>query len=44
MSCASVPMISVIVRTYNEEKHLGELLVKLERQNYLNHEVVLVDS
>lgn len=44
MSCASGPMISVIVRTYNEEKHLGELLVKLERQTYLNHEVVVVDS
>lgn len=36
--------ISVVVRTYNESKHLGELLDKLDRQTYQNYEVVLVDS
>lgn len=36
--------ISVVVRTYNEEKHLGELLDKLESQTYTNYEVVVVDS
>lgn len=44
MSCVSNPMITVIVRTYNEEKHLGELLSKIETQTYLNHEVLVVDS
>lgn len=36
--------ISVVVRTYNEEKHFGELLDKLESQTYTNYEVVVVDS
>lgn len=44
MNCVSNPKITVIVRTYNEEKHLGELLSKLEQQTYSNHEVLVVDS
>lgn len=37
-------MISVIVRTYNESKHIGELLEKISQQTYHNYEVVVVDS
>lgn len=38
--------ISVVVRTFNEERHLGDLLERIGRQNTkgLTTEVVLVDS
>lgn len=36
--------ISIVVRTYNEGRHLGELLDKLDSQTYRNHEVIVVDS
>lgn len=44
MICTSGPKITVIVRTYNEEKHLGELLSKLGRQTYRDYDVLVVDS
>ena len=36
--------ISIVVRTYNESKHIGELLEILSKQTYKNFEVILVDS
>ncbi|UMU17248.1 glycosyltransferase [Lactococcus lactis subsp. lactis] len=36
--------ISVIIRTYNEVKHIGEVLKSLTEQTYLNHEIIIVDS
>ena len=36
--------ISVVVRTFNEGKHLDELLTVLDSQKYRNYEVVIVDS
>ncbi|MCC6117789.1 glycosyltransferase [Lactiplantibacillus plantarum] len=38
------PLISIIVRTYNESKHLPELLKSLSDQSFQNYEVVVVDS
>ncbi|QMT85456.1 glycosyltransferase family 2 protein [Companilactobacillus pabuli] len=36
--------ISVVIRTYNEEKHIGEVLESLQKQTYKNYEIVIVDS
>lgn len=36
--------ISVVIRTYNEEKHIGEVLESLKNQIYKNYEIVIVDS
>lgn len=36
--------ISIIVRTYNEEKHIGKLLDSLKNQNYHNFEIIIIDS
>lgn len=38
------PAISIIVRAYNEEKHLPELLNRLKQQTLQNYEFILVDS
>lgn len=39
------PALSVVIRTKNEEKHIGEVLARLGEQVYEGHtEVVLVDS
>ncbi len=35
---------SIIIRTYNEEKHLGNLLAALERQTFKDFETIVVDS
>jgi len=35
---------SIIIRTYNEEKHLPRLFDALERQNYRDFESIVVDS
>lgn len=37
-------MISIIIRTYNEEKYLRELLSAIAIQSYKDFEVILVDS
>ena len=37
-------LISIVIRTYNEQKHIGELLESLTNQNYKRFEVIIVDS
>lgn len=39
-----MPETSVVIRTFNEEKHLGNLLRALQTQKYTNYEVIVVDS
>jgi 2-desacetyl-2-hydroxyethyl bacteriochlorophyllide A dehydrogenase len=39
-----MPEISIIIRAYNEEKHLPALLDALRAQTYKNFEIVVVDS
>ena len=39
-----MPETSIIIRTHNEEKHLGNLLQAISDQDYENHEVIIVDS
>lgn len=39
-----MPETSIIIRTYNEEKHIGNLLRAIDKQDYKNHEIILVDS
>lgn len=36
--------ISVVIRTFNEEKHIGEVLDSLSKQTYKNYEIIIVDS
>lgn len=36
--------ISIIVRTYNESKHIEELMKKLKGQTYKNFETIVIDS
>jgi rhamnosyltransferase len=36
--------VSVIIRCFNEEEHIGKLLTGLEHQNNNNFEVIVVDS
>ena len=36
--------ISIIVRTYNESKHIEELMKKLKGQTYRNFETIVIDS
>lgn len=36
--------ISVLIRTYNEEKHLREVLESLKNQTYQNFETIILDS
>lgn len=35
---------SIIIRTFNEEKHIGRLLDSILNQNYGNWEIIIVDS
>ncbi len=39
-------LISIVIRTYNEQKHLTELLEVINQQQYqyIQHEVIIVDS
>ncbi|MFA5175240.1 MAG: alcohol dehydrogenase catalytic domain-containing protein [Patescibacteria group bacterium] len=39
-----MPEISIIIRTFNEEKHLPVLLEALSKQTFRNFEIILVDS
>jgi len=39
-----MPSISVIIRCYNEEKHLGRLLTGIRDQSYEDIEIIVVDS
>ena len=36
--------ISVVIRTYNEAKHIKEVLEALKNQTYRNYEVIILDS
>lgn len=36
--------ISIIIRTYNEERNIGEVLDILSKQTYKNKEIIIVDS
>ena len=38
------PLCSIVIRAFNEEKHLGKLLTGIQEQNYPNREIILVDS
>ncbi len=40
----ATPETSIIIRTFNEEKHLPRLFDALDRQNNRNYEVIVVDS
>lgn len=37
-------MISVVIRVYNEQKHIREVLESLKKQTYSNFEVIILDS
>ncbi len=39
-----MPKTSIIIRTYNEEKHIGNLLEAIEKQDYKDYEIIVVDS
>lgn len=36
--------ISIVIRTYNEEKHIREVLDILKKQTYKNYEIIIIDS
>jgi rhamnosyltransferase len=38
------PRVSIVVRAFNEERHLGGLLEAISKQSYKDYEVILVDS
>ena len=38
------PRCSIVIRAYNEEKHIGRLLTGIAQQNLADIEVILVDS
>ncbi len=39
-----MPETSIIIRTFNEEKHLGNLLRAIKEQDYKDYEIIVVDS
>lgn len=39
-----MPRVSLIIRCYNEAKHIGRLLVGIERQGFRDVEIIIVDS
>lgn len=38
------PILSIIIRTYNEEKWVGETLKRLSEQDFKDFEIIIVDS
>ncbi len=38
------PRCSIVIRAYNEEKHIGRLLAGILQQTITDHEIILVDS
>lgn len=38
------PLCSIVIRAYNEEKHLEKLLSGISRQSLADYEIILVDS
>lgn len=39
-----MPETSIIIRTFNEEKHLGNLLRTIAEQDYRDYEIIIVDA
>jgi len=39
-----LPRVSIVIRAFNEEKHIGRLLAAIRKQTVRNPEVILVDS
>jgi 2-desacetyl-2-hydroxyethyl bacteriochlorophyllide A dehydrogenase len=39
-----MPKVSIVVRAFNEEKHIGDLLKAIKSQRYTDYEIVVVDS
>jgi glycosyltransferase involved in cell wall biosynthesis len=39
-----MPLISVVIPTYNEERDIGDLLESLAKQTVKNFEVIIVDN
>ena len=37
-------LLSIIIRTKNEERWIGLCLERIKSQNYKNYEIILVDS
>ncbi len=40
----NAPQASIIIRSFNEEKHLAALLESIESQEFKDYEIVLIDS
>lgn len=38
------PLVSVIIPTYNSEKFISEAILSVQKQSYLNWEIILVDD
>lgn len=38
------PLVSVIIPCFNHSRFLGEAIESVQRQNYLNHEIIVVDD
>ncbi len=38
------PTVSIVIRSRNEEKYIGELLKNILHQDYKSWEIILVDS
>jgi glycosyltransferase involved in cell wall biosynthesis len=39
-----LPRVSIVIRAFNEEKHIGRLLAAIRKQTVRNSEILLVDS
>ena len=39
-----IPTVTIVIRTRNEERWLGETLRRIENQTYSDFEIVIVDS
>lgn len=40
----NMPETSIIIRAFNEEKHIGNLLSAIQKQDYKDYEIIIVDS
>jgi threonine dehydrogenase-like Zn-dependent dehydrogenase/glycosyltransferase involved in cell wall biosynthesis len=39
-----MPKVSIVVRAFNEEKHIGDLLKAIKSQRFTDYEIIVVDS
>ena len=39
-----IPLCSIVIRAFNEEKHIGKLLTGIEQQTFQEREILIVDS